>query len=112
MVGCTPTLEEVNRVRSPDGLLDVATVIRQTDATVAMPTEIYVLPAGGTPSGDPVWRADKVSGMKISWKSAVSLKLEAAEARVFLKSDSVEVVPMGGGGKRKVTIVYQIERDL
>lgn len=111
MTGCTPSLEEVNRVRSPDGLFDAATFIRQTDATVAMPTEIYVVPAGGTPSGDPIWRADKVSGMKISWMLANSLRVEAAEARVFLSRDLVEVAPIGSADKRKVTVVYHIERE-
>ena len=110
--GCTPSLEEVSRVRSPDGLLDAAIFVRQTDATVPTPTEIYVLPAGGAPSGDPVWRADKVSGMKVSWTSASTVQMEATAARVFLSRDSAEVVPAGGSDKRRVAVAYRIERSL
>jgi hypothetical protein len=110
--GCAPSLEEVSRVRSPDGLLDAAIFVRQTDATVPTPTEIYMLPAGALPSGDPIWRADKVAGLKIGWTSAGSLQLQAVEARVFLQRDLIEVAPAGGADKRKVTIVYRVERSL
>src|SRR5947207_10402997 len=90
VTGCAPALEEVQRVRSQDGLIDAAVFVRQTDATVPTPTEIYVLPAGSEPRGDPVWRADKVIGIRVSWTSTSALKIEAGKARVFLQRDLTE----------------------
>jgi hypothetical protein len=112
LTGCAPSLEEVSRVRSPDGLLDAAIFVRQTGATVPTPTEIYVLTAGGIPSGDPVWRADKVVGLKVDWTSVSSLRMQAVEARVFLRHDLIEVAPAGSSDKRKVAIVYRVKRSL
>jgi len=104
-------LEELSRQRTNDGLVEAATFARQTDATVPTPTEIYVLPAGSGPSGEAVWRADKVRGLMLSWSSDSTLSVQAEEARVFLERDHVEV-SINGGPLRKVEVKYRIEKKL
>lgn len=110
-VACSPTLEELHRVHTDDGLVDAVTVARQTDATVPTPTEIYVLPAANGPSGEAIWRADKVRGLVVNWTSGSTLVIQAEEARVFLERDSAEV-PLNGGGSRKVAVSYRIGQKL
>lgn len=110
--GCGPAFEEVQRIVSQDRLVDAVVFNRLTDATVATPTEIFVLPAGGGPSGDSVWRADKVVGLVVTWTSASTLQIEAKEARVFVKRDLVEVAIGGGAEKRRVAVSYRVERSL
>jgi hypothetical protein len=112
VAGCAPAFEEVKRVGSQDRLVDAVVFNRLTDATVATPTEIYVLPAGSGPSGDSVWRADKVVGLAVTWTSTSTLQIEAKEARVFVKRDLAEVDIGGGSDKRKVTVSYRVERSL
>lgn len=108
---CSPTLEELHRVRTDDGLVDAVTFARQTDATVPTPTEIYVLPAGNGPSGEAIWRADKVRGLVLSWTSDSTLVIQAEEARVFLERDLAEV-SLNGGVSRKVAVSYRIGQKL
>jgi hypothetical protein len=112
LTGCAPTVEEVSRVGTQDRLVDAVVCIRQTDATVSTPTEIYLLPAGEKPSGDPVFRADKVVGLVATWTSNNSLQIEAKEARVFVKRDVAEIAINGLPEKRRITVAYKIERSL
>lgn len=111
LTACSPKLEELSRQRTNDGLVEAATFARQTDATVPTPTEIYVLPAGSGPSGEAVWRADKVRGLVLSWPSDSTLSVQAEEARGFLERDHVEV-SINGGPLRKVEVKYRIEKKL
>jgi hypothetical protein len=108
---CSPTLEELDRVHTDDGLVDAVTFARQTDATVPTPTEIYLLPAGNGPSGEAIWRADKVRGLVVNWTSGNTLVIQAEEARVFLEHASAEV-SLSGGGSRKVAVSYRIGQKL
>ena len=112
ILGCTPILEEIDRVKSPGGQFDAVVFIRQTDATVASPIEIHILPVGGRVNGKPVWRADKVSGMKLSWESAYSLRISAAEARVFLVDESATVYSQKMKKTCTMSIVYSISQSL
>ena len=112
VAGCAPAFEEVQRLGSQDKALDAVVFKRQTNATVATPTEIYVLPAGGGPSGEPVWRADMVVGLVVSWTSADSVQIEAKEARVFLKRDLALVAVKSSSSNRRVTVIYRIDKSL
>jgi hypothetical protein len=112
VAGCAPAIKEVRRVSSPDGLLEAVIAVRQTDATVPTPTEVYLLQSKSAPSGEPVWRADNVSGLELAWVEGRSLQIRASEARVFLKRDGIDVAMSGGQGKLQVTIVYKVERSL
>ena len=111
LAACAPKLEELSRRSTNDGLVEVVAYARQTDATVPTPTEIYVLPAGGSPSDDAVWRADNIRGLALSWSADNVLWVQADEARVFLERDHVEV-RIKGGPVRSVEVRYRIEKRL
>jgi hypothetical protein len=85
LAACSPKITEVSRVRDPSGRLDAIVVIRETDATVATPTEIFVRPAGLAAKGEPIFDADKVEGLKVDWLAADVLRVRAQEARSFLE---------------------------
>jgi hypothetical protein len=81
-----PPFVETQRVKSPSSTLDAIIGERQTDATVATPTEVFVVRAGEAVAGEPIFRADHVSGLTAVWKSDRELLVRAEAARVFLYS--------------------------
>ena len=112
LFGCTPQLEIVKRIESRANSLEIVVANRLTGATAATPTEIYILDRGEYPIGEPVWRADKVIGLKISWLDANTVIVEADEAREFLKNFEA-VIPRNGKSEHlKVAVKYRIARSI
>ena len=58
-----PFVETQRRRRAPQSTLDAVIGERQTDATVATPTEVFVVKAGEAVAGEPIFRADHVSDL-------------------------------------------------
>ncbi|CCF97648.1 exported hypothetical protein [Ralstonia solanacearum K60] len=105
---CTPKITEVARVPSPNGLVDAVSAARETDATVATPTEIYLAGRGQSIEGAPVFRADKVVGLRLTWDGDAQLVIYADVARVFLYSPQAEV-EVSGAGKKPVDVRLDIK---
>jgi hypothetical protein len=91
LAACAPKISETNRIPDPTGAIDAIAAIRETDATVATPTEVYLTPAGGAPKGDPVFRADNVEHLNVEWLSQDLLHISAESARIFLFSSKFVV---------------------
>jgi hypothetical protein len=109
MAGCSPVVRELSRLPNPDGSVDAVTAIKETDATVATPTEVYVVGHGQPLSHDPVFRADNVDGLSLLWTSDRRLVVHAANARVFLRRATVEVPAPGGSSQ--IGIDYRFDRE-
>jgi hypothetical protein len=91
VVACSTKSTELTRLSNPTNSVDAVIALRETDATVATPTEIYLVKTRSKIDGDPVFRADKVEGLKIFWDGSNVLKIHADKARVFLRLASQEV---------------------
>jgi hypothetical protein len=85
---CSPKVSETGRFANPSGTIDAVTAIRETNATVATPTEVYLVGKGARISGAPVFRADNLEGLRVTWTDEARLVIHANKARVFLKQDS------------------------
>jgi len=60
--------EELRRIPSPDGLMDLIVTTTPTGATVSTPYEVFVVRNGGAPSADyAVLRIDKADEPSASW---------------------------------------------
>lgn len=83
--GCVePAAEEVERVTSPDKTVDAVLVLKKVGATVSTPFEVYIVPRGGKPEGEPSMRADKVEEIKLIWKEPKFLEIHYLKGRIFL----------------------------
>ena len=91
LLSCSSNIKEVRRVVNESSAIDAVVANRETDATVATPTEIYITPKDGRAKGEPVFRADNVEGLKLEWRGSEDLKVHAEKARVFLQRTSVKV---------------------
>lgn len=93
LVGCAPTVRETGRVTSPDGRHDAVLAIKETDATVATPTVVYVVPQGRQKlPRKPVFLADHVENAELTWDSAKVLRIRAKRARIFREVKSIRGV--------------------
>lgn len=104
--GCTNEYAELSRVSNTDNSIDVVLANRETGATVATPTEIFVVPKGSERLEGAVFRADKVAGATLTWESETQVTIHADAARVFLYSSTVEV--RGAKGELK-TVRIQLD---
>ncbi len=91
LVACSPPSHELDRSPNLSRTIDAVTVERDTEATVATPTEIYLSLHNHKASGSPVFRADKVEGLQLQWLSPTRLLIRAQAARVFLRESSCRV---------------------
>lgn len=103
---CGAETKELQRVSNSDGTLDAIIAIRETGATVATPTEIYVETKGSKIQGDAIFRADNVDGLEAAWPENGKLVIRAKTARIFLepKGSSVDVP----GAKRRIAVVLEV----
>ena len=83
MYGCSPVLVEKQRIESPDRKVDAVVVEKQTDATVSTPTEIFLVPRGSKPSGEPQLRGDRLEGLTVSWATPRLLVIKFTRGRIF-----------------------------
>lgn len=92
IAACTGAATETQRTPNPSRTMDAVIAARKTLATAAPPTEVYVLPRGAMISASmPVFTADGVDGLQVTWDSESRLTIHAEKARVFLSEPSVEV---------------------
>lgn len=76
--------EEIQRVTSPDKLVDAVLVERQTGATVATPIELYIVPSGRNWKGNaPVLRGDNLEGLQVTWQRPRFLEIHYKKGRIF-----------------------------
>jgi len=108
---CAPDVTELQRQPSPDGRVECVQAVREVDATVATPTEFYLLPKGRPVHGDPVFRADKVENISCAWNGNSELLVHAAEARVFVHQVRV-TVETPGVGPRTIQVRLDIAKQL
>ena len=106
LAACSPKISEISRVRDPSGALDAVVALRETDATVATPSEVYVRPTGASAKGDPIFRADKVEGLKVDWLAPDALRISAQSARSFV--ELAAYAASVNGRPRNIRIVYEI----
>ena len=91
LVACSNEVREMQRVSNASRSIDAVIAIKETGATVATPTEIYVVPSGGEVKGAPIFRADNVEGLVLTWDGESKLIIRAEKARVFLQSGTSRV---------------------
>lgn len=99
---------EAGRFPSPDGILEAVIATRATDATVATPTEIYIIPRGGNVTGEPFFRADHVTDISVTWQDRERLSVQAAEARPFRQEATQKIAAKHGN--RTVKLDYRIDK--
>lgn len=75
--------QELLRKSSPDNVVDVVMVRMDCGATTDYSYQVYLTPHGGEVSEYPIFIADKVSNIDISWKAEKSLQISYDRARIF-----------------------------
>lgn len=104
---CSAKVSETQRLTNSSGTIDAIMAIRETDATVATPTEIYLVRHGAKISGaQPIFRADKIDGLSLKWKSDSYLLIRARMARVFVRRANYNV-----GSGQNITVGFSVERE-
>lgn len=88
---CSNEVMEKQRIPNASGTIDAIIAIRETGATVVTPTEIYVVRKGEKPSGNPIFRADNVEGLAVTWSGDSTVIIQADKARVFLQTKNLSV---------------------
>lgn len=106
LAACAPKVEERSRVTSPSKKVDAVIAVRDTGATVATPTVIYLLAANAPIIGDPMIVADGVEGLSLEWVDDATLIINADTARLFKKPDAPVAVP--GTAVAPVTVRIQV----
>lgn len=85
LISCTkPTQEEVERVTSPDSIVDAVLMRSNSGATSSFSYEVHIVPAGGMPKeGKEVLRADHMISAELEWPSSGILEIHYDHARIF-----------------------------
>jgi hypothetical protein len=105
LFACSNKVTEMRRVSNTSRSIDAVIAIKETGATVATPTEIYLVPNREKVKGDPIFRADNVEGLTLAWDGESKLIIRAEKARVFLQSETLKVdVP----GKQSQAVSVQV----
>lgn len=107
LTACSNQITELQRVTNASKSLDAVVAVKETDATVATPTEIFVVPSGQNAKDNPVFRADNIEGLVVSWENDSNLIIRAKKARVFLDRETV-VIDIPGSGKEAISVNLQI----
>ena len=105
LFSCSNKVTEMQRVSNALQSIDAVIAIKETGATVATPTEIYVVPNGEKVKGDPIFRADNVEGLTLTWDGESKLIIRAEKARVFLQS---EMFTVNFPGKQSQAVSVQL----
>lgn len=106
-----PEIRELRRLSDPTAQIDAILCIKETGATVATPTEVYLLSKGKPVEGEPVFRADYVDNIQVDWETGTVLKISATRARTFLTTPSYKV-SLDEGEFQTVKILIQIDNLL
>lgn len=86
-VGCADDRiqgRETARISSPDQVVDAVLVVKETNATVATPLELYVVPRGAPPSNLAlVLRGDHFENVSLRWTKPKFLEVQYDTLRIF-----------------------------
>jgi len=102
---------ETGRFSSPNDAIDAVTVERLINATVATPSLVYVLPKGMPISGNPVFLADHVDGLVVTWKDDVTLLVHADRGRIYPANLKDHAVVKVNGKQETVTVNFDIVKQ-
>lgn len=108
LAGCAePKVQEVKRIPDTRGIKDIVIGEIQSDATVATPTEVYVVPTGHpVPDASAVvFRANKMKNFSVSWTSDGEVLIRADEAQIFFEKNVLD-----GGPLTSTTIKTEVTR--
>lgn len=83
VTACSDDIIERQRISNLQKSLDAVVAIKETGATVATPTEVFITPAGTAVTGNPVFLADKVEDLRVDWRNESTVVIHAKSARVF-----------------------------
>jgi hypothetical protein len=108
LTACEQNVTEIKRTPNTDGSIDAVIAIKETGATVATPTEIYLVSHGQKIQGQPVFRADNVEKLALIWDNAIELRIRAKVARVFLNEKSTQITT---GAKPTQSITIKLDID-
>lgn len=108
LMSCAPNTVEKQRVANSLGTLDAVIAERETGATVATPTVVYILRRKATLSGDPILLMDNVDNIRVTWDSDSTLTVHADNARIF-RSLPVVKLEDSRGVERQITIRLNIK---
>jgi hypothetical protein len=84
--GCnSPDSREVKRATSPDGVVDIVVTSKDdVSATVATPTELYIVKRGEAwNEHSPILKGDNLEGLEANWQSPRQLEIGIQQGRVF-----------------------------
>ena len=77
-------LEEIERVASPDGVVDAVVIRKNFGATTSYAYQVYVVQTGAKPEeGKQNFVADRANGLTVKWEQTRSLAIVFSEARIF-----------------------------
>ncbi|MGI4847101.1 MAG: hypothetical protein ACRYGK_03040 [Janthinobacterium lividum] len=103
LADCSLETTEIERVSNSSKSIDAVVVLQETGATVATPIAIYLRPVIAKSDSHPIFRADHVSGLKVTWTGDFKLIIHAEEARVLLIKDRLDV-DIAGKNKQPINI--------
>ena len=84
IAGCSYPESEKSRISSPDQKLDVVVTNVESNATVATPTRIYIVPSGkNTEHEKPILNADNFKIKSIKWVGPKQLFIAFYSGRIF-----------------------------
>jgi hypothetical protein len=98
LVGSSPTIDELDRITSPDGALDLVVSEVSTNATVSVPYRVSVVSYGQTPSDDDlVLTIDLAEKPTAVWVGNNGVSLRCGGGRVwFFRNFWTTRMPNGG----------------
>ena len=76
-------MQELARVTSPDEVVDAVLVETNVGATVATPSEVYIVPKGSKVTGAPILRGDHMEHLNVLWKQPRLLEVSYSKGRIF-----------------------------
>jgi len=86
LISCGSVVErkEINRVKSPDSLVDAVIVRTSAGATTSYGYMLYIVPSGKEPKeGNEVLRADNLINVALIWKEPRFLEISYEKGRIF-----------------------------
>jgi hypothetical protein len=86
ITGCNPVeREEIDRISSPDFLVDAVLIQANAGATTSFIFEVYLVPKGNDvpPENYVLFRGDKMKGLTIRWTQAKLLEIQYEQGQIF-----------------------------
>ena len=80
---CKPwASEEIERVISPDSVVEAVLKKRSGGATVSTTYEVYIVPRGAQPKGRSRFAAKNASGLELVWRQPRFLEIRYEQAKI------------------------------